>query len=147
MSISDLPRASSQFIVKLLARNASLASSAVLEVGPTASIDAYSLTSPPLLLHGFDAYVEKIRQFTAVVDSLLLFLDNNLWICSLDIVKLLSTGQGARRHFFLLSEWQSNGKDFIIEYVATRREFLIVKRHKLLVVKRGLEVSEPWRDA
>lgn len=147
MSISDLPRASSQFIVKLLARNASLASSAALEVWPTASIDAYSLTSPPLLLPGFDARVEKIRQIIAVVGSLLLFLDNNLWICSLDIVKLLSTGQGARRHFFLLSEWQSNGKDFIIEYVAARREFLIVKRHELLVVKRGLEISEPWSDA
>lgn len=147
LSSSDLPRGSSRFIVKLLARNAALASSAALEVWPSASIDACSLTSPPLLLPGFDVHVEKIRQIIAVVGSLLLFLDNNFWICSLDIVKLLSTGQGACRHFFLLSEWRTNGKNFIIEYVAARREFLIVKRHELLVVKRGLDISEPWSDA
>ncbi|KAI0553746.1 hypothetical protein F4679DRAFT_580465 [Xylaria curta] len=45
-----------------------------------------------------------LRDAIPVVGSTLIFLDRNLWVCSLD----LNTFNGApygKRHFFILSEW------------------------------------------
>ena len=80
----------------------------------------------------------------AVVDTTILFLDTALWICSLDVSKYSSFADGAKRHFFLLSEWKGMNGRFIIDYLPAKREFVVVRKHGVLVVGRGLEFEEDW---
>lgn len=85
----------------------------------------------------------NIRQLICVTGSVVLFLDSDLWVCSVDIARWVAERQGTLRHFFLLPEWAENGKDFLIEYLPTRREFLVVKKHDVVVIRRGLDVEIP----
>ena len=88
----------------------------------------------------------KIRQVIAVWDTKLLFLDTNLWVCSLDLSEQETSAEAVKRHFFLLSEWQGGvgSEPFIMIFSETKREFLIAFKERLLVVKRGLDLAEPW---
>ena len=139
---------SSHFIVNLVKGSPSSTSSsspsAALEVWPVSSISASNSYNPPLPLPGFDNLAHKVRQIIAITGSLLLFLDMDLWVCSLDVRTSTLAGHGAQRHFFVLSEWQSSDRRFIIEYVPARREFLVARKHGILNVRRGLDFAEPW---
>ena len=145
------PRAHQQpshFVVNLRKGNASSTSSsslsAALEVWPASSISVSNPYNPPLSLPGFDNLAHKVNQIIAITGSLLLFLDTDLWVCSLDVRTFASAGHGAQRHFFVLSEWQSSDGGYIVEYVPARREFLIARKHGILIVRRGLDFAEPW---
>jgi len=116
-----------------------------LEIWPASSISLQSGdSSSPLSFPGFDALAHKVRQIIAVKGTRIIFLDTDLWVCTLDVMALESPKCVVRRHFFLLSEWQSSDRRLVVEFVPVRCEFLIVKKHKLLVVRRGLDFSEPW---
>jgi hypothetical protein len=135
---------SSDYIVNLLTGSPSSSAPAALEVWHASSISASNLGLPPRPLPGFDGLAHKVRQIIAVTGGIILFLDIDLWVCSLNVMTFALSGRGAERHFFLLSEWQSSDRSFIIEYVPTRREFLVARKHGLLVVRRGLDLAEPW---
>ncbi|KAK2758996.1 hypothetical protein FQN54_003094 [Arachnomyces sp. PD_36] len=96
-----------------------------------------------ITLPEFEHISANTRQIICVTGSVALFLDKDLWICSVDITRWVAERQGARRHFFLLSEWRGDTQDFLVKYVHTRREFLVVKKHDVLVVRRGLDVGTP----
>lgn len=75
--------------------------------------------------------------------NLILFVDKDLWVCSLDMMTCSASSHNAKRHFMLLHEWK-RGSRVEIEYIPPTREFVIVKDNDLFVVKRGLDFSEPW---
>jgi len=79
-----------------------------------------------------------------MADSVLFFLDTDLWICSLDISNSSTILAGAKRHFFLLSEWRSIDGGFLVEDISASREFIISKKHELLVISGGLQFEQPW---
>ncbi|OCK74785.1 hypothetical protein K432DRAFT_429827 [Lepidopterella palustris CBS 459.81] len=138
---------SSHFIVNILKGSPSstpCAASAVLRVWAASSVSVSTPFPQPIPIPSFDNHAHRVRQIIGVTGSLILFLDTDLWVCSLNVTRATSFAHGAKRHFFLLSEWQSSDKHFIIEYVPTTREFLVARKHGVLVVSRGLEFKEPW---
>ena len=140
-------RQSSHFIVNFHRGSPSSNSSSVpalLEVWPASSISASNPSAPPVPLPGIDNLASKVHQIITVTGGLLLFLDTDLWVCSLDLTSFTLSRHGTKRHFFVLSEWQSSGGGFIIEYAPARREFLVAKKHQILVIRRGLDFAEPW---
>lgn len=97
----------------------------------------------PLSFPNFEHISANMRQIIHVDKSLLILLDKDLWICSVDITQWIAHRQGAKRHFFLLSEWKGSTHNFLIEYIPLRREFAIVRKHDILIIRRGLDVGTP----
>ncbi|KAF4631256.1 hypothetical protein G7Y89_g6870 [Cudoniella acicularis] len=125
------------FLPCLFKRNSSSPSSesTTLRIWPASSIVS-SKTSPasiPLLKFANNSH--RIKQIIAVAGRTVLFLDIDLWICSLDIATATTISSGARRHFFLLSEWQSIDGSFIVE--------LRLQNQLMTTVKRFLGVVTP----
>ena len=115
-----------------------------LQIWPASSIVASCPLPPSVPLLSFTNHFHRIRQVISVAGSVVFFLDLDLWVCSLDVASISSISNGARRHFFLLSEWQTIYGGFIIEYVPATGEFLVARKHEVLVVSRGLKFKEPW---
>jgi len=117
-----------------------------LQVWPAASLSGPTLSSTPEPHPDPNHLGSKMRQIIAVWGTRLLFLDTNFWVCSLELSSQELSAKAVKRHFFLLSEWQSaiGGKAFIMEFSEAKREFLIVFKERLLVVKKGLDLAEPW---
>ena len=119
-------------------------SSAVLRIWLVSSVGdrGYSLQSEPLF--DPDKIALKVKEVIAIDGNRFLFLDKDLWVCSLELEPPALDGHSVQRHFFLLSEWQNGGKDFIVQYSSSKREFAIASKDHLLVAKRGLDFAEPW---
>ncbi|GKZ88791.1 hypothetical protein AnigIFM59636_009325 [Aspergillus niger] len=94
-------------------------------------------------LSGFEHISSRIRQIIGVCGCLILFVDSDSWVCSVDLKEWNANRQGAWRHFYLLSEWKGSNDKFLIEYLPATREFMVVQRHNVLVIKRGLDVAVP----
>lgn len=109
-----------------------------LELWQTASIrsDAESMIALP----GFAALGPEIQHLIAVTGSKLLFLNRDLWVCSVDLRTFAKTQQ-ASRHFFIPPDWRHSREDFLFLFTA-KNEFVFAKRHELVVIKRGLDFSE-----
>lgn len=90
----------------------------------------------------------KMRQIIAVWGTRLLFLDINFWVCSLELSSEELGADTVKRHFFLLPEWRSDfGEEpFMMAFSDAQREFLIAFKERLLVVKKGLDLAEPWNS-
>ncbi|KAI1116131.1 hypothetical protein F5Y14DRAFT_459627 [Nemania sp. NC0429] len=81
-----------------------------------------------------------LRDAIAVIGSTLIFLDRDLWVCSLDLNTFNSAPYG-KRHFFVLSEWINVNGDML--YAMTPKgDFVFVNKHGLVIVKAGLDFSE-----
>jgi WD40 repeat protein len=113
-------------------------------VWPASSITDSTGMAPSIPLGNFGSHAHRVRQIIAIPGNILYFLDTDLWICSLDITNKSTILSGAKRHFFLLSEWRSVDGGFLVEYIPTTREFLVSRMHELLVISGGLEFEEPW---
>lgn len=95
----------------------------------------------------FEDLLPKVHQLIATSRNLILFVDKDLWVCSLDMTTCSAASHNAKRHFMLLHKWKvvgEGGWKVEIEYIPLTREFVIVKSDDLFVVKRGLDFSEPW---
>jgi WD40 repeat protein len=134
------------FLVRLFEQGSkkSLHGGSSLDIWPASSLTTSTSLPPTIPLGKFGRYTHRIRQIITTVESMVIFLDNDLWICSIDVYNLSTISSGARRHFFLLSEWQSIYGGFIVEYISSTRQFVVSKKHELLVISRGLEFEEPW---
>lgn len=117
-----------------------------LRVWPAASLSGSTSSSAPEPRPDPNHLGSEIRQVIAIWDTRLLFLDTHLWVCSLDLSLQDNSAKAVKRHFFLLSEWQGGmgNKPFIMVFSEAKREFLIAFKERLLVVKRGLDLAEPW---
>ncbi|KAL2070557.1 hypothetical protein VTL71DRAFT_13583 [Oculimacula yallundae] len=119
----------------------------VLRIYAAASIVGSCSPALHIPLPKFCNYFDLIRQIIGVDGHTVFFLDMELWVCSIDVTSPLSIASGARRHFFLLSEWQDPYGKFLVHFVPTTREFLVISKHQLLVMAHGLDFEEPWVDA
>ncbi|KAI1128895.1 hypothetical protein F5Y10DRAFT_164427 [Nemania abortiva] len=81
-----------------------------------------------------------LRDAIAVIGSTLIFLDRDLWVCSLDLNTFNSAPYG-KRHFFILSEWLNVNGDMLYA-MTSKKDFVFVNKHGLVIVKAGLDFSE-----
>ncbi|KAK7942761.1 uncharacterized protein PG986_011874 [Apiospora aurea] len=81
-----------------------------------------------------------LREVIAVVGSTLIFIDKELWICSLDLTTF-NTVPYAKRHFFILSEWLNVNGDMIFSFTP-KKDFVFANKNGLVIIKSGLEFSE-----
>ncbi|KAL9046744.1 MAG: hypothetical protein Q9214_000500 [Letrouitia sp. 1 TL-2023] len=124
----------------------SLSGTHFLLVWPAESLSAPASSPIPQPLPDPDHLGSKIQQIITVWGTKLLFLDTNLWVCSLEMSSQELCAKAVKRHFFLLSEWQCGviGEPFIIDFSGSKKEFFITFKERLLVAKRGLDVAEQW---
>ncbi|KAF3482709.1 uncharacterized protein GIQ15_02033 [Arthroderma uncinatum] len=98
---------------------------------------------------GFGKYKLQATQLISITGSLMLFIDDSDCVCSLDL-DLENSAEypsgGVKKHFFLLTEWKKGFSGFMIEYIPSKREFVIATEDGLIVVSNGLELAEPWQD-
>ncbi|RWA07822.1 hypothetical protein EKO27_g7285 [Xylaria grammica] len=81
-----------------------------------------------------------LRDAIAVIGSTLIFLDRDLWVCSLDLNTFNSAPYG-KRHFFILSDWLNVNGDMLCA-MTSKKDFVFVNKHGLVIVKAGLGFSE-----
>ncbi|KAK8053950.1 hypothetical protein PG996_013251 [Apiospora saccharicola] len=81
-----------------------------------------------------------LREVIAVIGTTLIFIDKELWICSLDLTTF-NTAPYAKRHFFILSEWLNVNGDMVFSFTP-KKEFVFVNKGGLVVIKGGLDFSE-----
>ena len=114
-------------------------SSACLRCWPTVDFehDASVATSRP----GFANLASCIEQVIDVMGNTLLFLDADLWICSVDLATFGATQQ-VYRHFFIPSEWRTCMDSVLVAFGSTRKEFVFAVGSEMVVVKHGLEFAE-----
>ncbi|KAI9685958.1 MAG: hypothetical protein M1820_010702 [Bogoriella megaspora] len=97
-------------------------------------------TQSVITLSGFKLLGPKIEQMIAVIGNTLIFLDTDLWICSLDL-KMFEAMPVMKRHFFVLSEWLTMSGELLCNFTR-KREFVIAKKHELVIVKHGMDFAE-----
>jgi len=115
-----------------------------IHVWPVSSLTERAGMAPSIPLGDFGSKAYRVRQIIAMAGNVLYFLDTDLWICSLDMTNKSTISSGAKRHCFLLSEWRSVDGNFLVDFIPTRREFLVSRKHEMLVISGGLEFEEPW---
>ncbi|KAK8023124.1 WD40 repeat-like protein, partial [Apiospora marii] len=81
-----------------------------------------------------------LREVIAVMGTTLIFIDKELWICSLDLTTF-NTAPYAKRHFFILSEWLNVNGDMMFSFTS-KKEFIFVNKGGLVIIKGGLDFSE-----
>ncbi|KAK2853296.1 hypothetical protein FQN49_005206 [Arthroderma sp. PD_2] len=72
----------------------------------------------------FMKHINKIRRLICITGKLVLFIDKDLWVCSLDLDQeypARSQNGGAQRHFFLLPEWWPRFAKIAIEYIPAKQ--------------------------
>ncbi|KAL8724603.1 MAG: hypothetical protein Q9181_006758 [Wetmoreana brouardii] len=115
-----------------------------LEIWPKSNLPPSSSPRRPEPLPDPENLGAKVRQIIAVTGDQLLFLDKDNWVCSHGLTTSTLSARAVTRHFFLLSEWQSGGGGFLLDYLPVKREFAVAFKDCVLVVKKGLENGEPW---
>ncbi len=92
----------------------------------------------PLL--GFNLLRPCIKYIVAVNGINFIFLDTDLWVCSLDLKSFAITPK-AKRHLFI----PQTGSTFLAKSVSNsppRNEFVFVKKKELLIIQRRMDYSE-----
>ena len=95
-----------------------------------------SITAIP----GLDVLGPSVEHVIAVDGNSILFLDTDLWVCSLDLNSFVAKPE-ARRYFFIPAEWQRNLGHLLFQLTA-RKEFVFAKGNELAIIKRGMENFE-----
>ena len=91
-------------------------------------------------LSGFEMLGPGIEHIIAVVGTKLLFLDTDLWVCSLDL-RSFAANPEAKRRYFIPPDWKNSSSDLLFR-LTSKNEFVFAKKHELIIIKRGLEYSE-----
>ena len=147
-SVSAIPTALPQQLPKYIAHLLLPPSGAQsLRIWSAESLSCPTSFPTPLPSHDPENLASKMRQIIAVWGNRLLFLDSNLWVCSLELSSRDLDAKAVTRHFFLLPEWRSGFGDeppFMVAFSEAKREVLVAFKERLLVVKKGLDLVEPW---
>lgn len=91
-------------------------------------------------LPGCEMLGPSIEHLIAMNGNSLLFLDIDLWVCSLDLTTYAMTSE-IKRHFFIPSDWCCNSRDMLLQFTS-RKEFIIAKGQELAIIKGGMQYSE-----
>lgn len=124
-------------LVKLTRKNGDQ-SSTKLECWQTSDIMTSATSIKPL--PGFEMLGPCIKYIIAVNGNTLLFLDTDLWVCSLNLKKFAITPE-AKRHFFIPTDWLSISGDVFFQ-LTQKNEFVFAKKYALLIIRRGMDYSE-----
>lgn len=114
-------------------------SSRMLECWQMCDIRANATTSINPL-PGFEMLGPSVEHILAVIGTRLVFLDTDLWVCSMEL-KSFATTPEAQRHFFIPSDWHSNS-DNVLFQLTSKDEFVYVNKNELRVIKRAMNYSE-----
>lgn len=120
---------------------------------------AFPITAP-----GLGAVRSSVRSVIGFVSpSTLVFLDHDLWVCSVELqpkvvsktgniggIRSSSPNTNARRHFFALSEWCDAEGELKCALAAVSgvtphtysQEVIFASDHRVVIIKGGLEFSE-----
>lgn len=113
-------------------------SSRALECWQTCDIRVNASSINPL--PGFEILGPSVEHILAVIGTRLVFLDIDLWVCSIELKSFITTPE-AQRHFFVPSEWHVNHDDVLFQFTS-KDEFVYVKKNELRVIKRAMNYSE-----
>lgn len=98
---------------------------------------------PPQLLHeDLEPLTKHLEQIVGNVhnSSEIVFLNKNLWVCTVDIDHF-GADPSYLRHFFIPHDWITKNEDMIIQ-VTAQKDIILPKRDNLIVFKRGLTNGE-----
>ncbi|TVY14338.1 Vegetative incompatibility protein HET-E-1 [Lachnellula arida] len=86
----------------------------------------------------FAEITSKIEHIIGSLGRKLLFLDQKMWVCSLDLENF--NGE-CYRHFFIPEDWLSVNRGMILK-VTSKSDLVFVKRDEIAVIKQGLAYKE-----
>ena len=98
--------------------------------------DSKFITSLP----GFEILGPIVEDIIAVIENRLLFLDVELWVCSLDLTTF-AMNRECKRHFFIPTDWYCSSMGMLFQFTS-RKDFVLAKRHELLIIQGGLLYSD-----
>ncbi|KAL8938934.1 MAG: hypothetical protein Q9216_003620, partial [Gyalolechia sp. 2 TL-2023] len=87
----------------------------------------------------FDVLASEVKVVIGFYKMLLLFLDQNGWICSLNADKQ-RTEKAYTRHFFIPYSWHCNGE--LIFAISARGSVALARKEGIVVFHRGLDFDE-----
>lgn len=91
-------------------------------------------------LPGFEMLGSSVEHILTVIGTRLVFLDTDLWVCSLDLKSFAATPE-AQRHFFIPSDWHSDSDNVLFQFTS-KDEFIYANKNELRVIKRAMNYSE-----
>ena len=94
--------------------------------------------SMPGLPSAFVKISSKIRYIIGSLGGKLLFLDQQMWVCSLDLENF--KGEYSR-HFFIPDDWLSVNRGMILK-VTSKSDLVFVKKDEVAIIKGGLIYNE-----
>ena len=90
---------------------------------------------------GVAGLVGTLGMIICMTDSLVVFLDDDGWVCSLDVGEVDSRLTSYKRHFFLPYDWLSTNDGLLCE-CTERGDIIFAKEDELAVIRKGLECVE-----
>jgi hypothetical protein len=127
-----------RYIMSTLVKKREEQSSAHLECWDTSLMKPGGTSIEPF--SGLGMIGPSIYHIIAITGTRLLFLDTDLWICSLNIETFASDLQ-VKRHFFIPSDWPPPTEEMQFQ-LSSNNDCVFVKKNELAVIKRGLDFSE-----
>ena len=90
---------------------------------------------------GLAGLVGTLGMIICMTDNLVLFLDDDGWVCSLDVGDVGSRLTSYKRHFFLPYDWLSTNDELLCK-CSEKGDIIFVKDDELAVIRKGLECIE-----
>lgn len=91
-------------------------------------------------LPGFDMLGPSIEHVIGVSGSRLLFLDTDLWVCSLDLISFVKVTQ-VRRHFFIPLDWVDSSREILFQ-LTSKNELVLARKEMLVTIQMWMDYSE-----
>jgi WD40 repeat protein/pimeloyl-ACP methyl ester carboxylesterase len=108
-------------------------------------IDPCQKSEQPRIIHPQPVLIlpaKRIKSFLGVHDTSIIFLDRDLWVCSIDLAEMgaKDSSSDIRRHFFVPHEFVG-GPNGVLASVTSKGSVVFAKEGELAVVKGGLDWS------
>ncbi|OTA67679.1 hypothetical protein K449DRAFT_388472 [Hypoxylon sp. EC38] len=94
---------------------------------------------------GFSEIEQDILHFIGSYKSKLIFLDKNLWVCSLQLQRGQDDAYRYAKHFFMPADWFSQRRH-LNTGITKKGDILFVRTDEIAVIKNGLQYEEGVRE-
>ncbi|KAI9857188.1 MAG: hypothetical protein M1813_008550 [Trichoglossum hirsutum] len=92
-------------------------------------------------IHEFQDIGQRVLHLIGPYGSKMVFLDRDLWVCSVDMSKSEGEKHTYIRHFSIPSDWYSQQRN-LNTIITSKGDILFVKMEEVAVIKRGLEFED-----